>query len=188
MEKMKHIANVFECLADMDGPSEVIAQVGTLLSDYRTLWNTAMQMMAEIQNAKSLMWAGLDVDALEEISKSLVMTLRKLPKAVRPSDAFKGLDKACKEFVVTVPILVSLRSPAMRERHWRELMDVVKKEFTLPNKNPQMTLRDLLEMELHVYQNDVEEIAEKALKEAKHEEILKQLKEPAAAAPQIQLK
>jgi dynein heavy chain len=175
MEKMKHIANVFECLQDMDGPSEVIAQVGSLLNDYRTLWNTAMQMMAEITQAKSLMWAGLDVDALEDISKNLVMTLRKLPKTVRPSDAFKGLDKTCKEFVVTVPILVSLRSPAMRERHWRELMDVVKKEFTLPNKNPQMTLRDLLEMELHVHSNDVEEIAEKALKEAKHEEILKQL-------------
>ena len=70
---------------------------------------------------------------------------------------------------MTCPIIVSLRSPAMRERHWRELMDVVKREFPLPSKNPQMLLKDLLEMELHTHAAEVEEIAEKASKEAKHE-------------------
>ncbi len=175
MEKMKHIANVFECLADMDAPSATISEVGDLLKDFRTFWNAAILVSQEINTCKMMLWSSLDTDLLEETAKQLVLTLRKLPKVVRSTDAFKGLDKSSKEFVTTVPIIVSLRSPAMRERHWRELMEVVKREFTLPNKNPSMTLKDLLEMDLHVYANDVEEIAEKALKEAKHEETLKNL-------------
>ena len=175
MNKMKHIANVFECIQDMDTPIAVIDEVAALLKDYRNLWNTAIQILGEINGAKNMLWSTLDSDLLEDTAKNLVLTLRKLPKQVRTSDAFKGLDKMAKEFVVTCPIIVSLRSPAMRERHWRELMDVVGKEFTLPAKTPNMTLKDLLELDLHVHTAEVEEIAEKAMKEAKHEETLKQL-------------
>jgi dynein heavy chain len=101
--------------------------------------------------------------------------VRKLPRTLRKSDAFLGLDKMVKEFLSTCPLIVSLRSPAMRERHWRELMDVVKQEFTLPAKNPKMKLQNLLELNLHVHVNEVEEITEKASKEAKHESTLANL-------------
>jgi hypothetical protein len=47
----------------------------------------------------------------------------------------------------------------MRERHWRELMDVVNADFVVPSQNPSMLLKDLLEMNLHVHAADIEEIA-----------------------------
>ena len=39
----------------------------------------------------------------------------------------------------------------MRERHWKDLMKVVKTDFTLPADNPDMRLRDLMNMNLHQY-------------------------------------
>jgi dynein heavy chain, axonemal len=174
-DQMAHIANVFECVSDMDGAKKIIVEVGELLRDFRLLWQTQMKVGEVLDDAKTIVWEKLDPESFEDSGKGLVVLLRRLPKTVKGADAFKGLDKTVKEFVITCPIIVTLRSPAMRERHWRELMDVVKKEFKLPSKNPKMVLRELLELELHVHANDVEEICEKANKEAKHEDTLKNL-------------
>jgi dynein heavy chain len=51
-------------------------------------------------------------------------------------------------------------------------MKVLKKEFILPNENPNMNLGHLIDMKLHIHAVGVEEIADKATKEAKHEESL----------------
>jgi len=174
-DKMLHISNVFECVRDMDGAVGILGEVATILRDFRILWEAILKVVTVIEDSKKITWNLLDPESFEDSAKALVVSLRKLPTPVKGSDAFKGVDKVVKEFVITCPIIVSLRSPAMRERHWRELMDVVKKEFTLPSKNPTMILKDFIEMELHTKANEVEEIAEKASKEAKHEETLKNL-------------
>ena len=46
----------------------------------------------------------------------------------------------------TCPLINSLRQPAMRDRHWEELMDVTKKEFSVPSKDANFRLRDLLDL------------------------------------------
>jgi dynein heavy chain len=174
-DKMVHIANVFDCRKDMDASVEIIAQVGVIIKEFRVLWECVLKVITVIEESKTISWASLNAEEFEDSAKQLVISLRRLPKSLKTSDAFKGLDKIVKEFVITCPIIVSLRSPAMRERHWRELMEVVKKEFTLPSKNPNLLLKDFVEMELHAYANDVEEIADKAQKEAKHEDLLANL-------------
>ncbi len=54
-------------------------------------------------------------------------------------------------------------------------MDVVKKQIALPSSKPQMPLSDLLDLKLHQHAADVDEITEKASKEAKHEDTLRNL-------------
>lgn len=45
---------------------------------------------------------------------------------VRDTDVFKGLDNMVKNFLVSMPLVADLRSPAMRPRHWQQLMDTTK--------------------------------------------------------------
>lgn len=45
---------------------------------------------------------------------------------VRDEDVFKGLDNMVKNFLVSIPLVADLRSPAMRPRHWQQLMDTTK--------------------------------------------------------------
>lgn len=174
-EKMLHVAKVFECAGDMRGANSILTDISDFIKEFKLMWDTVLKSVNVINDAKAITWAALDPEAFEDSAKALVNGVRRLPKALKPTDVYKGLDKIIKEFVVTCPIIVSLRSPAMRERHWRELMDVVKKQFELPSKNPDMLLKDLLEMELHSHATEVEEIAEKASKEAKHEDTLRSL-------------
>jgi hypothetical protein len=49
-----------------------------------------------------------------------------LPCQIRDEDVFKGLDNMVKNFLVSVPLVADLRSPAMRERHWQQLMEATK--------------------------------------------------------------
>lgn len=48
------------------------------------------------------------------------------PFQIRDEDVFKGLDNMVKNFLVSVPLVADLRSPAMRERHWQQLMEATK--------------------------------------------------------------
>lgn len=174
-DKMSHVANVFEIAKDMDATRKTMAEIDDLLMDFRILWEVNQKVSVVVQDARKTTWAHLDAEQLEDDAKGCVQSLRKLPKTVRQSDAFQGMDKVVKEFVVTCPIIGSLRSPAMRERHWRELMDVVKTEFTLPSSKPNMPLQDLLDLKLHKHVQEVDDITEKAVKEAKHEDTLRNL-------------
>ena len=174
-EKMMHVANVFECLKDMAGAKDLIVDVDAMLKDFRSLWDYCLKVTGAIEDSKKIKFHALNPEEYEDSAKQLTTSIRRMPKAVKTSDAFKGLDKMVKEFVISCPIISSLKSPAMRERHWNELMDVVKKKFPIPSKTAVLELKVLMELGLHKYTLDVEEITEKANKEAKHEETLKNL-------------
>jgi hypothetical protein len=45
---------------------------------------------------------------------------------VRDEDVFKGLDQMVKNFLVSMPLVADLRSPAMRPRHWHQLATTTK--------------------------------------------------------------
>ena len=42
---------------------------------------------------------------------------------VREESVYKGLDQSVKNYLVSVPLVADLRSPAMRPRHWEALME-----------------------------------------------------------------
>lgn len=78
---------------------------------------------------------------------------------------------------MAVPLINSLRAPSMRTRHWKELMSLTGKDFVVPDHNPDFQLRDLLDLELNLYVAAVEEITDKAAREAKQEEQLEVLEQ-----------
>ena len=62
-----------------------------------------------------------------------------------------------------LPVFTELQKPSIKQRHWDAIMEVTGKEIDLdPEK---MTLETLLELELHNFQEDMEEITDGADKE-----------------------
>jgi dynein heavy chain len=62
----------------------------------------------------------------------------------------------------------------MRDRHWTALKNKVQKDFTVDEK---LLLRDVYNLNLNKYQEDVEEITDQARQEAKMEKTLNKLEE-----------
>lgn len=123
---------------------------------------------------RQTLWADIRTDMMDEASKAFQKEVKNLPKKVRERDAYLGLDTAVKNFIICVPLVADLRSPSMRERHWKQLMDATKVTIEI---NDTFKLDDLLKLELHKYEEEVGEIVDRAQKEEKMEMSLKKLEE-----------
>lgn len=106
---------------------------------------------------------------MEDGAKAFVKDVKSLPKRIREENCFKGLDKCVKNFLTSVPLVADLRSPAMRDRHWEQLMETTNVSFVIDEK---FKLDDLLALELHKFEDEVGEIVDRAQKEEKMEQSL----------------
>jgi dynein heavy chain len=85
------------------------------------------------------------------------------------------METVVKELVVTCPLLASLQSEAMRERHWDQLGGKLEVEQEVPNpfrSGPELPLSALLKLKLHKHSGTVEQVVECAVKENKMEQAL----------------
>ena len=74
--------------------------------------------------------------------------------------------------MTSLPLVSELHNPAMRSRHWKQLMKVTETQFEMDDK---FSLADLLVLGLHEFVDDVEEIVERAQKELLIEKQLKKV-------------
>lgn len=58
-----------------------------------------------------------------QLTAPSMFTNRKLPKVIRQTPTGVMLDMKLKQFKSVVPLMVSLKNEAMRERHWKILME-----------------------------------------------------------------
>ncbi|KAL4712607.1 hypothetical protein ACJJTC_007202 [Scirpophaga incertulas] len=131
------------------------------------------------KNARELwaktLWTNLNPQALVDGIEQFFKEYRKLPKVVRLTTTGLMLDLKMKQFKGVVPLMVSLKNEAMRERHWKELMHKTGQDFDMsPDR---FTLENMFAMELHKYQDVAEEIVNHAIKELAIERGVKDVQE-----------
>ncbi|XP_055533348.1 dynein axonemal heavy chain 10 [Wyeomyia smithii] len=109
------------------------------------------------------LWANLNPQALLDGIDGFMKEYRKLPRSVRQTPVGQALDTKMKQFKSSIPLMLSLKDEALRERHWRLLMDKTGQHFDMAPD--QFTLGNMFAMELHKYQDIAEEIINNAIKE-----------------------
>ncbi|KAH8358423.1 hypothetical protein KR093_000053 [Drosophila rubida] len=112
--------------------------------------------------AKTL-WVDLDPTFLTEGVESYLKEFRKMTKAVRTLPMGIQLETHMKQFKATVPLMVSLKNEALRERHWLQLMEKTGQFFDM--SPARFTLENMFAMQLHKYQEIAEQILTNAIKE-----------------------
>lgn len=80
--------------------------------------------------AKTL-WVDLNPQLLIDGMDGFLKEFRKMPKAVRSLQVGRALEASMKSFKNSVPLFVELKNEAMRERHWKELMDKTGMHFDM---------------------------------------------------------
>ena len=63
--------------------------------------------------------------------KRFVKEIRGLDKEMRAWDAFTGLDSTVKNMVTSLRAVGELQNPAIRDRHWQQLMQATKVSITI---------------------------------------------------------
>jgi len=110
---------------------------------------------------------------MEDECKKLMRSLKEM-KVDKKQHAYNGILEDIKAWLIFLPLIGDLRDDAMRDRHWQKIKDKVQKDFSVDDK---LLLKDVFELNLGKYKEDVEEITDQARQEAKMEKTLKKLDE-----------
>jgi dynein heavy chain len=95
-------------------------------------------------------------------------------KVDKRANAYVGILDEIKKWLVFLPLISELANDAMLDRHWTDLKKKIGAEFTVDDK---LILKDIYDLNLGKYVEDVEEICDQAQQERKMENTLKKVDE-----------
>jgi len=173
LDENQYLCDMFGLGNMVDKARGIVEEMKLDLSGMSRLWDVSDALNAFIKSSEQLPWTEINAEALEDGGKAQLKAVKGLDKCTRWSDAFKTLDRKCKNFLSATPLVALLGAKAMRPRHW----ELLKKATSAPpvfvppcaDGNTDMLLGSLLSLDLVRYANDVEEICDRASKEEKME-------------------
>jgi dynein heavy chain len=119
------------------------------------------------------LWANLDIQQLTDGIEEYMRRLKRFPKDLRALPVFHVLQERMQEFKDSIPLFSDLKNEALRDRHWKKLMETTKKNFDM---NPDtFTLQNLFSMELHNFAEVISDIVTSAMKELSIEKGLQEV-------------
>uniref|UniRef100_A0A8C4U7P5 Dynein axonemal heavy chain 17 n=1 Tax=Falco tinnunculus TaxID=100819 RepID=A0A8C4U7P5_FALTI len=138
----------------------------------KELWDMIVLVNTSIDNWKTTKWKDINVEQMDINCQKFAEDIQSLDKEMRSWDAFIGLDNSVKNMITSLRPINELQNLAIRDRHWQELMQATKVNFTMSKDT---TLADLLQLNLHKFEDEVHGIVEKATKELGIEKVLNTL-------------
>lgn len=133
------------------------------------MWDLVALIDLQFDSWRKTLWDQIDTDLLMTLIKDMQ---GKQCSATQPSNkdiknyrAFTGLNERVKNMNTILPLIASLHSPYMLDRHWKKMQKICGQEINF--KSPSFCLADLIQLELFKYAEEVTELVEGAQKEDK---------------------
>ncbi|XP_071071224.1 dynein axonemal heavy chain 11 [Dasypus novemcinctus] len=136
------------------------------------LWDVIIYVRRSIDNWTKTQWRQINVEQMGVELRRFAKEILSLDKEVRVWDAYTGLDGVVKDMATSLRAVTELQSPALRDRHWYQLMQAIGVEFSV---NEAIVLADLLALQLHKVEDDVQSIVDKAEKELGIEKVITEI-------------
>ncbi|CAG5911397.1 unnamed protein product [Menidia menidia] len=169
MASLLESANLFEVtISEYKQLRQCRREVGLL----KELWDMIMLVESSMSAWRTTPWRKINVEDMELECKRFSKDIRMLDKEVRAWEAFTGLDSRVKNILTSLRAVAELQNPAIRTRHWHQLMNATGVCFTMDQDT---TLADLLKLNLHCFEEEVRGIVDKAAKEMAMEKVLSEL-------------
>ncbi|EFC48546.1 hypothetical protein NAEGRDRAFT_55628 [Naegleria gruberi] len=159
--KLRELQDLFEITVSEYNALKTCREEVMLL---KSLWDIISHILSLFKDWMKTSFKKVDVDALVEESKKLKKTIQNFNTKARAWDSYSGLNNAVNNMLTSLPLVQDLRNPAMRRRHWDELLEETHKKGAIdPDDN--FNLDQLLDLGLHSYVDTVQTIVDKASKE-----------------------
>ncbi|BHF75205.1 Dynein heavy chain 9, axonemal [Sparganum proliferum] len=138
----------------------------------KVLWDYVFVVRSRIASWTRTPWLEIDVDQLDADCRNFAKDLRRLDKEVRAWGTYLGVEEAVKNMTTSLQAVKELQNPAIRDRHWAQLMVATGVKFSMSKET---TLADLLALSLHRFEDEVRNLVDKAVKEMAMEKVLREL-------------
>ena len=132
----------------------------------KQLWDMVSHVKSQFTDWWGQTFKNMDAEELITRTKDMLKQMKAMPIKCKSTNAYIGLEEEIKSMLVTLPLVENLRNPAMRTRHWHQLLKRCNMNTDCINpEGDEFSLRDLLSLQLHCFEDDVGNIVEKAQKE-----------------------
>ncbi|XP_076016721.1 dynein axonemal heavy chain 11 [Genypterus blacodes] len=138
----------------------------------KELWDMVVFVQSSVENWTMTKWRQINVDQMDAELRMFAKDIRKLDKEARVWDVYAGLDLYVKNLLTSLRAVSQLQNLAIRERHWVQLIRTIKMDFTVTDST---TLEDLLALQLHLFEEEVRSIVDKAVKEMAIEKVVAEI-------------
>ncbi|KAK7479591.1 hypothetical protein BaRGS_00029140 [Batillaria attramentaria] len=147
------------------------------LNNLKQVWETVRVIDEQQSEWKRHRWQKMNTKFLREETNKQLEIVKGLPDDVLTWDVYMGLHESITTIQACLPLIDDLSNPAMRTRHWKQLVRVTGGAFTIDNDTlKRMTLKELLSLGCrHV--DDVRAIVQRAVKDLAIEMSLKTYEE-----------
>jgi dynein heavy chain len=131
----------------------------------KTLWDMASHVLSLFKDWMKTSFKRVDVDFLVEETRKLKKQIAQFNSKTKSWDSYNGLSDTVNNMLVSLPLVQDLRNPAMRPRHWEQLLEETHKAGVVDPQDESFSLEQLLELGLHAYVDNVQTIVDKASKQ-----------------------
>ncbi|KAI4493969.1 hypothetical protein M0802_009345 [Mischocyttarus mexicanus] len=169
MRDIQESASLFEVIVP---EFKQLKQCRKELKMLKQLWDYVNIVVSSIDGWKTTPWRKIDVENMDIECKKFAKEIRTLDKEMRQWDIYISLEATVKNMLTSLRAVGELQNPAIRERHWRQLMNSTKVRFVMDELTK---LADLLELNLHECEEEVKNIVDKAVKEMSMERYMREL-------------
>eukprot|EP00798_Chlamydomonas_sp_ICE-L_P031303 gene31303-6451_t len=129
------------------------------------LYGLYVTVISTIKGYGDLFWVDVveKIDEMGETVNGYQAQCKRLPKALREWPAYIDCRKTIDDFLEMLPLFQALAAKSMRERHWKEIMDVTGHDLNLAEDV--FKLQHLLDCHILTHQEEVEDLTGAAVKE-----------------------
>lgn len=125
-DKLQEQANLFELILPEFKP---MRQTRKELKQVKQLWDYVNVVRSWIDEWKKTPWKKIDVENMEMECKKFGKELRQMDKELKGWDVYIQLEATIKNMLTSLRAVTELQNPAIRDRHWTQLMQATKVRF-----------------------------------------------------------
>lgn len=123
MAKMLDAAGLFEVnVPDFKQLKQCRKEIKLL----KTLWDYIVMVRSSFDDWKTTPWKEINVEQMDMDCKKFAKDIRSLDKEMRAWDSYTGVEDNVKNMLTSLRAVSELQNPAIRERHWQQLMAATK--------------------------------------------------------------
>ncbi|XP_055849033.1 dynein beta chain, ciliary [Episyrphus balteatus] len=171
-KRQQHLASS-AVLFELQGPD--MSKINRCRSDLallKQMWDYFISIDSTITDWKTTPWKKIDIEAMDMECKKIGKELRGLGKEMRSWAPYVYMENSLKNLMTSLRAITELQNPAIKDRHWMELMQTTKVKFSMHDST---TLKDLIDLNLHKFEEEVKNIVDKSVKEMAMEKVLRDL-------------
>jgi len=138
------------------------------------VWSALGSVSESLAGLREMPWTAVVPKRLRASLDDILENLKKLPSRVRQYEAFEHFQELVRDYKKTQPVIIELRSEALKERHWRQITRILSLE-AIPLK--EVNLGHLWGADLTKNQKSLSDVFRTAQGEMGLEEFLRQIRE-----------